>query len=205
MGLREFIGRKFTKSVNDNSEFAVCWDLGIIDNSLLIDGKIKIAYYLQYSRAAIHFTSYINKLNFLKEDVPDNFLEITSSLFDTLICMAKISGLSPKEIPLKKFFELVMFKTKLSIDGKTIKEAVDELSLHEITVFIWHNLIVGEVSTPWFGLSSQTECDWQGIRDNLLVLFSLLTHLCCKLDISFEALCSHHVKRCKRIEDENDD
>lgn len=205
MDLREFIGNNFIKRVKEDPEFAVCWDLSIVDSSLLIEDKAKIAYYLQFSRAAIHFISYINKLNLLKEGTPSNFLDIVSSLFDTLICMAKISGLSPKEVPLKGFFELVVGDTNSNPAFSQFRTAIDKLSLHEVTIFMWHDIIVGEISTPWFSFNSEKKCDWQGIRNNLLILFSLLTYLCYKLDISFETLCSHYVKSCKKIKDENND
>ncbi len=206
MGLRDFIGSRFSKNTYDNSEFDVCWDLSFIDHSSLVDSKTKTAYYLQYSRAAIHFVSYINKLEFIGEGSSETFLEISTSLFDSLICMARISGLSSKEIHLKKFFDFMLLNDKITLDGEPIiKNPIRDLSLHEITVFMWHNLIVGETSTPWFSLSGETECDWQSIRDNLVILFSLFTSLCCKLDINFETICSHFVKRCRSVKDNNND
>lgn len=182
MGLRDSIECNFTRHRNDDSEFAVCWDLGIVDRSLLTDNKIKVAYYLQYSRAAVHFVSYINKLGLLKEGTYEVFLDITTSLYNALICMAIISGLSSEEIPLKKFFEVV-------------KKSNEQVSSTDLTVFMWHNIITGEAALPWFGLNENVNSDWQSVRDTSVILFSLLSSLCYSLNIDFETLCSHFVKK----------
>jgi len=189
MDLRDFVKSSLDKAIDNDPELAVCWDIAIVDNSLLLNPKTKIAYFLQYSRAATHFTSYINKMDFLGEASPENDLQLASSLLDALICLSKISGLSSEGIPLKKFFES---------DEKHNAESSEQVTIHEITVFIWHGIIVCEVLTPWFSLENAENCDWQGIRDNLIVLFSLFSTLCFKLGITYERVCSHFVKKSKR-------
>lgn len=190
MNLRDFIESSLNKKIDSDSELAVCWDIAIVDSSLLLDAKTKIAYFLQYSRAATHFTSYINKVDFLGESSVESNLRLTSALFDSLICMSKISGLSNEEILLKKLFKADRKHTK----------SLEQVTIHEITVFIWHGIIICEVLTPWFSLQEVEKCDWQGIRDNLSILFSFLSTLCCKLDINYETLCSYYVKRNRKTE-----
>ena len=196
MDLRDLIGPGLDIKNNNDPEFAVCWDSVIMDDSLLLDPKTKVAYFLQYSRAAMHFTSYINRIDFTGERTVVEKVELVASLMDSLICMSRISGLTPKEIPLKGLFKL---------DEKHEVGSLEAITIHDVTVFMWHNIIVCEVYTPWFSLVNVEKCDWQGIRDGLLVLFSLFSALCCKLDIDYETLCSHFVKKAKRDREGNSD
>lgn len=198
MNLRDLIRPSAAKKIDNDPEFAVCWDSVVVNNSLLLDPKTKLAYFLQYSRSSIHFVSYVNRLDFL-EDSTSNFvsddLKMMTALMDSLICMARISGLSAKEIPLKGLF---------SLDRNRPGKTFERLTLHEITVFMWHNIIVCETYTPWFSLEHVEKCDWQGIRDGLLVLFSLFSALCYKLKIDYETLCSYFVQKAKKDKDASD-
>ncbi len=196
MSLRSFVDSVLTNKKHSDPEFAVCWDLGLVESSLLIDSRAKTAHYLNYSRSAIHFTCYINKINFSEKPSFDDFLSLTSLLFESFIYMAKISGLSPKEIRLKNFFEAVTISPFLKDFEKT--------SLHDLTIFIWHNIIEGEGSISWFSTAGENKCDWQSVRSNVVTSFCLLTCLCNKIGIDFETLCSHFVKRHKDTKGEND-
>lgn len=187
MDLKDFLKDDLVNGNGGNSELALCWDLCAVDNFLLIEERSRIAYYLQYSRAATHFVSYINAAECSNLSTSISYKRIVASLFESLICMSKVAGISSGDVKLKAYFDYT-------------RENKKDLPLTGITINMWHTLTAGEILTPWFNPEQAENCDWQGIRNNLFSLFSLLAVLCSQIDVDYEELCSCFVRKHKNIE-----